>query len=72
ENSILSYVRWNDEGSPAVVIANLGDRSFPEYEISHFPSDGLWKDSLNGSTAEAKDGKLTIELLPFSAQVFTR
>jgi 1,4-alpha-glucan branching enzyme len=37
ENSILSYVRWNDEGSQAVVIANLGDRSFPEYEISHSP-----------------------------------
>lgn len=69
EDSLLCYVRWDEAGSRAVVIANLGDRAFSDYSIPNFPTDGVCKDCLEQSDFESKDGILTIDLPPFSARI---
>ena len=69
EDSVLAYIRWDDGGSRVVVVANLGDRHFPAYEVPNAPTGGVWGDQLNSSKFEVKAGKLTIDLLPFSARV---
>lgn len=40
ENGILGFLRFDDEGNSAVIVLNLSDNDFENYEISNFPADG--------------------------------
>ena len=66
---VLAYVRWNDEGSRVVVVANLGNTYLGDYTVPNFPADGTWHAWVQDYDVEVHDGKLTLDLPEFEALV---
>lgn len=67
---ILSYVRWNDEGSRVVVIANFSDQYYADYDVTHFPKDGDWHEWTHNYHVEVSNARLTLDLPAYEAKVF--
>lgn len=70
EDRVLAYVRWNDEGSRVVVVANFSDRFLSDYTIPNFPEDGNWHEWTYDYDVEVRDGSLTLDLGEHEAKVF--
>ncbi len=72
QGRVLAYVRWNDEGSRVVVVANLSGKFLGGYQVPDFPADGTWREWTRSYDAQVEGGLLTLDLGPFEAQVFVQ
>jgi 1,4-alpha-glucan branching enzyme len=70
ERKVLAYVRWNDEGSRVVVVANFSDQYLGEFHIPDFPQSGTWHEWTGNYDVEVEDGKLVTDLPEYEAKVF--
>lgn len=69
EAKVLAYVRWNEEGSRVVVVANFSDQFLAGYQIPDFPANGTWHEVTRNYDVEANDGNLMIDLSEYEAKV---
>lgn len=69
ENRVLSFIRWSDSGARVVVVANLSNCNYGEYQITNFPDHPTWKRWLDGGTATAQDHTLLMALPAYTAIV---
>lgn len=69
DSKVLAYVRWNEQGSRVVVVANFSDKYLAGYQVPHFPASGNWHSLLDNHQVEAVDGTLTIDLPEYEAKV---
>ncbi|MBD1924366.1 alpha amylase C-terminal domain-containing protein [Microcoleus sp. FACHB-831] len=70
EAKVLGYVRWNDEGSRVVVVANFSDKSLMDYKIPNFPAAGTWHECTSSYDVESREDGVTIMLPEYEAAVF--
>lgn len=70
EAKVLAYVRWNDEGSRVVVVANFSDQFLGGYTITNFPADGTWHEWTLDYDVASGNGELITDLGPYEAKVF--
>lgn len=70
EAKVIAYVRWNNEGSRVVVIANLSDNFLENYEVQNFPEAGTWHEWTYDYDVEVEGDRLTLDLGEFEAKVF--
>jgi 1,4-alpha-glucan branching enzyme len=70
EGKVLAYVRWNDEGSRVVVVANFSDQYLAGYRIENFPENGTWHEWTGDYDVEAGDNSIIIDLPEYEAKVF--
>jgi 1,4-alpha-glucan branching enzyme len=69
ESKIFAYVRWNDEGSRVVVIANFSDNFLADYTIPNFPENGNWHEWTGDYDVEANDNQITLDIGGYEAKV---
>lgn len=69
ESGVLAYVRWNDEGSRVVVVANLSDNFLAGYRVPNFPADGTWHEWTGDYDIAAGDQNILIDLPEYEAKV---
>lgn len=69
-DKVFAYVRWNDEGSRVVVVANFSDRHFPNYCIPNFPSHDSWHELTGNYDVKVENKELTLDLPELEAKVF--
>ena len=69
EEKVLAYVRWNDEGSRVVVVANFSDKFLSGYRLPNFPASGTWQDWMGDTQVEASEDGLSIDLPEYAAKV---
>lgn len=70
DSKVLGYVRWNDQGSRVVVVANFSDNYLAGYQVTNFPEPGMWHEWTGNYDVEAKDKGIMIELPEYEAKVF--
>lgn len=70
EGKVLAFVRWNDEGSRVVVVANFSDQYLAGYRIENFPENGTWHEWTGDYDVEAGDNSIMIDLPEYEAKVF--
>ena len=66
---VFAYIRWNDEGSRAIVVANFSDTYLARYKIPNFPATGTWHEWAGDCVVEAREDGLTIDLPEYEAKV---
>ncbi|MBE9179271.1 alpha amylase C-terminal domain-containing protein [Oculatella sp. LEGE 06141] len=69
DGKVLAYVRWNDEGSRVVVIANFSDHYHADYQITNFPENGKWHEWTGNYDMESGDNTMTLDLPEYEAKV---
>jgi 1,4-alpha-glucan branching enzyme len=69
ESKVFAYVRWNDEGSRVVVVANFSDQFLAGYRIPNFPN-GKWREWTRNYEIESQNNQLMTDLGEYEAQVF--
>jgi 1,4-alpha-glucan branching enzyme len=69
ESKVFAYTRWNDEGSQIVVIANFSDNYLADYQIPHFPANGIWHEWTGNYDLESVDDHLRLDLGEYEAKV---
>ncbi|MBL1177575.1 alpha-amylase family glycosyl hydrolase [Pantanalinema sp. GBBB05] len=69
DSGVLAYVRWNDEGSRVVVVANFSDNYLAGYRVPNFPADGTWHEWTGDYDIEAGDQNILIDLPEYEAKV---
>jgi 1,4-alpha-glucan branching enzyme len=69
ESKVFAYVRWNDEGSRVVVVANFSDNFLANYTISNFPENGNWHEWTGDYDVEANDNTITFDIGGYEAKV---
>lgn len=69
DDKVIGYIRWNDEGSRVVVVANFSDHYLANYEVSGFPHDGSWHEWLNDYDVQVENGALVIDLPGYEAKI---
>ncbi len=67
---VLAYIRWNDEGSRIVVVANFSDNFLAGYQLPDFPENGKWHEWTYNYDVEVGDNNLIADLGPHEAKVF--
>lgn len=70
EGNVFAYVRWNDQGSRVVVVANFSEQYLESYEIPDFPANGKWHEWTKDYDVESHDNQLTIDIGEYEAHVF--
>ncbi|MDB9349441.1 alpha-amylase family glycosyl hydrolase [Nodularia spumigena CS-588/05] len=70
EAKVLAYSRWNEEGSPVVVVANFSGNFLSSYHIPNFPCGGTWHEWTGNYQVEAGDDGMITDLAPYEAKVF--
>jgi 1,4-alpha-glucan branching enzyme len=70
ESKVLAYVRWNDEGSRVVVVANFSDNFLAGYTVPNFPENGTWHEWTGDFDVESGDHQIMIDLGEYEAKVF--
>lgn len=68
-SKVLAYVRWNDEGSRVVVIANFSDQYLADYTVTNFPQAGTWHEWTHDYDIEVNGNNLTLDLPEYEAKV---
>jgi len=66
---VLAYYRWSDEGTRAVVVANLLDTYLSGNSIRKFPA-GTWQELMYNKILEVGEEGFKFDLPEWSAQVF--
>ncbi|MGB7084978.1 MAG: alpha-amylase family glycosyl hydrolase [Phormidesmis sp.] len=72
ENSndrILGYMRWHEMGARVAVIANYSDNYIADYTVSDLPEDGTWHEWTKDYDIQVEEGRLTLDLPEYEAQV---
>jgi 1,4-alpha-glucan branching enzyme len=69
EAKVLAYVRWNDEGSRVVVVANFSDNYLGEYKVPNFPAAGTWHERMGDYDVEVGENESAIDLPEYEARV---
>lgn len=69
ESKVLGYIRWNDEGSQLIIIANFSDNFLEGYAVSPIPESGMWHEWTRDYDVEVVDGKLELDLGEYEAKV---
>ncbi len=67
---VLAYVRWNDQGSRVVVVANFSNQYLAGYQVPHFRTNGTCHEWTRNYDVESENNQLTIDLDDYEAQVF--
>lgn len=67
---LIAWLRWNDEGSRVVTVANFSGQHLGLYTVSEMPVDGRWRDWIHQQDVEVTDGKLVTEIGEWEAKVF--
>lgn len=67
-DKVLAYVRWNDQGSRVVVVANFSDNYLAKYQVPNFPAAGKWHEWTHDYDVEVGDS-LVIDLAEHEAKV---
>ncbi|MEQ8997403.1 MAG: alpha-amylase family glycosyl hydrolase [Coleofasciculus sp. B1-GNL1-01] len=70
EAKVLGYIRWNDEGSQLIIIANFSDHFLEGYAVSQIPESGKWHEWTRDYDVEVVEGKLELDLGEYEAKVF--
>jgi len=70
EARVLAYIRWNEEGSRVVVVANFSDNFLADYTIPEFPENGTWHEWTGDYNVEVHDHQLVTDLPEYEAKVF--
>lgn len=70
EAQVLAYIRWNEEGSRVVVVANFSDNFLADYTIPEFPENGTWHEWTGNYDVEVHDNQLITDLPEYEAKVF--
>lgn len=70
DSHVLAYVRWNNEGSRMVVVANFSGNYFGEYVVPNFPENGTWHEWKDNYDVNVENNELRIDLPEFTAKVF--
>lgn len=70
ETKVVAYIRWNDQGSRVVVVANFSDNYLADYAVQDFPEDGIWHEWTGDYDVEVKDHQLVTDLPEYEAKVF--
>ncbi len=70
DSKVLGYIRWNDQGSRVVVVANFSDNYLAGYQVSNFPEQGMWHEWTGNYDIQAEDNGIMIELPEYEAKVF--
>ncbi len=70
DSKVLAFIRWNDEGSRVVVVANFSDQFLAGYSVPNFPEDGTWHEWTGNYDVEAHDHSLITDLGAHEAKVF--
>jgi len=70
DSKVLAYVRWNEQGSRTVIVANFSGRYLTKYRVPNFPVTGTWYEWLTNSEVEAGEDGLVIDLPEYEAKVF--
>lgn len=69
EAKVLGYIRWNDEGSQLIIIANFSDHFLEGYAVSQIPESGTWHEWTRDYDVEVVEGKLELDLGEYEAKV---
>jgi 1,4-alpha-glucan branching enzyme len=69
EAKVLAYVRWNEECSRVVVVANFSDNILSGYHVPNFPAAGNWHEWMSNCDVEAGNDELVIDLPEYEAKV---
>ncbi|NEQ22983.1 MAG: alpha-amylase, partial [Microcoleus sp. SIO2G3] len=69
EAKVLAYVRWNEQGSRVVVVANFSDNVLSGYKIPNFPTAGVWHECMRNYDVEARDHELVLDLPEYEGQI---
>jgi 1,4-alpha-glucan branching enzyme len=67
---VLAYVRWHEEGSRVVVVANFSDQNLSGYHVPEFPSAGRWHEWTGNYDIEAGENGIMIDIEAYQAKVF--
>lgn len=67
---VLAYVRWNDEGSRVVVVANFSGNYLAGYRVPHFPSAGTWHEWTYDCDVQSGEDDIMVDLAEYEAKVF--
>lgn len=66
---VLGYIRWNDEGSQLIIIANFSDNFLEGYAVSQIPESGTWHEWTRDYDVEVVEGTLELDLGEYEAKV---
>lgn len=69
DGKVLAYVRWNDEGSRVIVVANFSNQYLAGYQVPHFPANGAWHEWTRDYDIRSEHNQLVINLAEYEAQV---
>ncbi|MEQ8469194.1 alpha-amylase family glycosyl hydrolase [Coleofasciculus sp. E1-EBD-02] len=69
EAKVLGYIRWNDEGSQLIIIANFSDNFLEGYAVSQIPESGTWHEWTRDYDVEVVEGTLELDLGEYEAKV---
>lgn len=72
EAKVLAYVRWNEEGSRVVVVANFSSNFLGNYLVPNFPAVGTWHELSGDDDLEAGEEGLTIDIGEYEAKVLVK
>ncbi len=67
---VLAYVRWDEEDSYVVVVANFSNQNLNQYEISDFPTVEYWRDWFGNREIETGEDGLVTDLPSYTAKIF--
>ncbi|MDX2215221.1 MAG: alpha-amylase family glycosyl hydrolase [Oculatellaceae cyanobacterium bins.114] len=69
DSKVLAYIRWNDEGSRVVVVANFSDNYLAGYQVSNFPHNGTWHEWTGDYDIDSGDQTIMLDLPEYEAKV---
>lgn len=69
DSRVLAYVRWNNQGSQVVVIANFSDRDLAGYRVPNFPKQGTWHEWTGNYDIKSAEHSITVNLPAYEARV---
>lgn len=69
DEKVLAYVRWNDDGSQVVVLANCSAQYLADYTVPNFPKPGTWHEWTHDYDITVEGDSITLDLAEFEAKV---
>lgn len=69
DSKVLAYVRWNDQGSRVVVVANFSDQFLAGYTVPNFPKNGTWHEWTGDYDLESGEDTFMLDLPEYEAKV---
>ena len=69
DDNVIGYLRWHDMGAQVAVIVNCSDNYIADYTVNGLPEDGSWHEWTKNYDLEIHEGKVTLDLPEYEAQV---